>query len=133
MLAISGNAYVGQKGPNDLDNLKKPTSTHVEVDSTASEVNSEVLRAEFKDATSFQVETDSTASEVVLEAVLEDLEKILAGMALRDEPADKEIDRATQLVQAYCFQNEPQFQRVMVYRDRVSHFFTICFQFKTYD
>jgi hypothetical protein len=81
---------------------------------------SEDLPESFKVTKSFSAEDGATTSAATPDALLEGLAKVMAGMTLRDEPADKEVDRATQLVQAYCFQHEPQFQRAMVYRDRVS-------------
>jgi hypothetical protein len=94
MFAYSGNANAGKESASDQETLKEATASHVEV--------------------------HSISSEEIPDDLIEELESVMAGMTLKDEPADKEIDRATQLVQAYLFKYEPEFQRVMVYRDRVS-------------
>ena len=49
------------------------------------------------------------------------LDQALSSLTLKDEPAEKEIERATQLIKAYLMYNEVgEFQRVMELRHAVS-------------
>ncbi|KAG0649712.1 hypothetical protein D0Z07_3592 [Hyphodiscus hymeniophilus] len=115
MFALSGNAYTGQK------TLKEPTSTLVEVGSPSSDDTPLALRNDqhiLEDSKTSTIEPSLTGSDVVPDPLLEDLERVMADITLKDEPADKEVDRATLLVQASLFKQEAEFQRVMVYRDR---------------
>ena len=132
MYAYSGNVYAGKEGAQGQDTLKEATSSHIEVTSTASEVGPNAQLGVFardipKDAVT--VETASV-NDIDPGALLEDLEKVMAGITLKDEPAEKDVERATQLIQAYFFKHEREFRRVMVYRDRVScrcsHALTCC-------
>jgi len=48
-----------------------------------------------------------------------ELVKIMAENTLQDDPRDKRIEHSTKLVKAYLLKNEPEFVRVMEFRDRV--------------
>jgi hypothetical protein len=50
----------------------------------------------------------------------EELIKIMAENTLQDDPREKRISHSTKLVKAYLLKNEPEFVRVMEFRDRVS-------------
>jgi hypothetical protein len=50
----------------------------------------------------------------------EELVKIMAESTLQDDPREKRIPHSTKLVKAYLLKNEPEFVRVMEFRDRVS-------------
>jgi hypothetical protein len=51
----------------------------------------------------------------------EELDKVISKMTLHDDPLEKELDKPTKLVKAYLFMNEPEFVRVMEFRDRASN------------
>lgn len=40
---------------------------------------------------------------------------------LQDDPREKRTERSSKLVKAYLIKNEPEFVRVMGFRDRVSY------------
>jgi hypothetical protein len=58
--------------------------------------------------------------DAVLTNLGEQLDKVLATLTLKDAPEEKSVDRARELLNAYLLINEPEFERVMEFRDRVS-------------
>lgn len=51
---------------------------------------------------------------------VDELVKIMEANTLQDDPREKRTERSSKLVKAYLIQNEPEFVRVMGFRDRVS-------------
>jgi hypothetical protein len=52
---------------------------------------------------------------------VEELVHIMELNTLQDDPREKRTDRSSKLVKAYLIKNEPEFVRVMGFRDRVSY------------
>ena len=114
MYLYSGLSCASNESAKDLETMEEATSLVLEANTLLSEMTPAAM-PEYQN-----VLKDSTSS-LDTTTLMKDLEKVMAGLTLKDEPAGKEIDRATKLIQAYLFKNEPEFQRVMVYRDRVSN------------
>ena len=52
---------------------------------------------------------------------VEELVKIMEANTLQDDPRETRTERSSKLVKAYLIKNEPEFVRVMEFRDRVSY------------
>ena len=56
---------------------------------------------------------------------VEDLIAMVSESKLKDDPREKKIDRATELVKRFLLKKEPEFVKVMIFRDRVSHYISL--------
>jgi hypothetical protein len=56
----------------------------------------------------------------------EELVKIMAANTLHDDPLGRQIEHSTKLVKAFLLKYEPEFVRVMEFRNRVTPILPVC-------